>query len=369
MNRNAEPENVPEMRLRLLCRTLRDDQGGVALKVQYLKIPYMIRETCKADLARTVAVLPYLRYVDLPERLFVDEQNCGALRQEVQVRCPDLRKMTYPGGAERSLELLSSGQVWRNLEVLELLRLNMDPTILRQVLGYLPQLHALKVTDMKTFNDELFQPNTYLPPFPPLKELIFDNIPNVTAEGLATYLFRTDTQDALKTLSLTSTGIHPSTLQQILGSAPHLTKLSIIESPSASFPATQNVKLLQSQSLEIFHYEITTVQSPNSYSNTSASYYSYLTSSLMSGCLPSLKQLYVRGKFDSLVLNGRKNDLDCAEQQSKWEIPNDKLTLKQIPTSPNPCSTLLLQLLRSPPTPTPSYRSTHSVRLVQPIHG
>jgi hypothetical protein len=255
----------------------------------------MTRETCKADLARTVAVLPNIRYVDLPEGLFIDDPSCNTLKQEIQARCLDLRKMSYMGGAEKSLEMLASGHLWRNLEVLELSKLNMDPTILRQVLGSLPLLRALKVKDMKTFDDQLFQHNDYLAPFPALNELLFENTPNVTAAGLAAYLFRSETQDALKTLSLTATGVHPSTLQQVLATAPNLTFLSVIESVLTSFPA--GVSPLNSTSLQTLHYEITSASSANSYAHTTASYYAYLTSSLVSNGLPALRQLYVRGKL------------------------------------------------------------------------
>ena len=256
----------------------------------------MTRETSKSDLARTVAVLPYLRFVDLPEGLYMDDPSCNTLKQEVQARCPNIRKMSYMGGAERSLELLASGTVWRKLEVLELSRLNMDPTILRQALGALPELHALKITDMPAFTDDLFRHSDYIPPFPALTELIFNKVPNVTADGLATYLFRSDTQNSLKTLSVTDTGVNPSTIQQILAVAPSLVKLSVMESVSLSFPAASNIKLIQSKSLRIFHYEITTAESSNAYANTAASYYAYLTSSLIAGGLPALEQLYVRGK-------------------------------------------------------------------------
>jgi hypothetical protein len=295
MNRNAEPEDTAQARLKLLCRTLRNDQGGFALKVQYLKTPYMTRETCKPDLARTVAVTPNLRYIDLPEGLFMDDPSCNTLKLEIQARCPDLRKMCYMGGSERSLEMLANGHLWTNLEVLELSKLRMDPTILRSVLGSLPNLRALKVTDMEAFDDNLFRPSEYLPPWPPLAEMIFENTLNLTAEGLVAYLFRSDTQNSLKTLSLTETSVHPSTLQQILAVAPALKHLSIIESVSTSFPATSGVPVLSSQSLEILHYEITSATSANTYASTTESYYAYLRSSLLSSGLPRLKELYVRG--------------------------------------------------------------------------
>ncbi|KUJ17290.1 uncharacterized protein LY89DRAFT_584714 [Mollisia scopiformis] len=293
-SRNAEPEDTAAARLRLLARTLRSYQGTLALHVQYMKIPYMTRETCKPDLARAVAVCPNLKYVDLPDGLYTDDPSCHGLKQEVQARCPDLRKMSYIGGAERSLEILASGQVWRNLEVLELTKLNMDSNIMRQALGSLPNLHALKVTDMKAFHDDLFRHSDILPPFPILAELSFENTPNVTADGLTAYLSRPDTANALKTLLLTATGIVPGTLHQILLAAPALRHLSLIESVTSSFPASSNVPTLQSRSLETFHYEITSGTSANSYASTTASYYNYLTRSLMSGGLPNLKELYIQ---------------------------------------------------------------------------
>ena len=277
--------------MQLLSRTLREDHAGLSLKVQFLKTPYMTRETSKPDLARIAAVAPNLRYLDLPEGVFTDDPSCNTLKHEIQGRCPDLRKMSYMGGSERSLELLTRG-LWRNLEVLELANLNMDPTILRHVLGSLPRLRALKVSDMKTFNDQLFQHNDYLPPWPVLNELIFSNVPNVTAEGLVAYLFRSDTQDSLKTLSFTATGVHPSTLQQIVATTPRLTHLSIIEAVTTSFPV--GIPPLCSPSLDTLHYEITSASSANSYTNTTASYYAYLTTSLISNGLPSLRKLYVR---------------------------------------------------------------------------
>lgn len=266
------------------------------MKVKFLKIPYMTRETSKADLARAVSVLPNLQFVDLPEGLFTDDPSCHSLKLELQARCPDIRKMSYMGGSERSLELLASGTVWRNLEVIELSRLKMDPTILRHALGSLPNLRALKASDMPSFNDDLFQNSDYIPPFPALTELIFDKTPNVTTQGLCNYLSRSDTQDSLKVLILTSTGVHPSTLQQLLLLTPKLTKLSLIESITTSFPAASNIPLLNSKSLRILHYEISVAASANAYASTVSTYYSYLASSLISGGLPALQELYVRGQ-------------------------------------------------------------------------
>jgi hypothetical protein len=96
---------------------------------------------------------------------------------------------------------------------------------------------------------------------------------------------------------LTTTGVHPSTLQQILAVAPALRNLSIIESVSTSFPLKNNVQPLNSNTLRILHYEITSATSANSYANTTASYYTYLRTSLLSGGLPNLKEVYVLGEL------------------------------------------------------------------------
>lgn len=297
MHRNIEPEDTASARLKFLQRTLRDNLASFAHAVQFLKIPYMTRETCKPDLARCAAICPNLRYIDLPDGIFTDDPSCNTLKQEITGRCKDLRKMAYMGGSERSLEMLASGTLWRNLEVLELGKLNMDTTILRRALGALPQLRAVKVTDMKAFQDEVFSHSDFLPPFPALTELVFENTPNVTAEGLTTYLRSPAAQAALKTLSLTETGVHPSSLHRIVSVGSNLEHLSIIESVLTSFPAAGSVPLLHSKSLKTLHYEITSGSSANSYSNITASYYSYLTSSLMSGSVPNLVELYVRGMF------------------------------------------------------------------------
>jgi hypothetical protein len=333
MHRNVEPEDTAQARLKFLQRTLRDNLATFAYEVQFLKTPYMTRETCKPDLARCAAICPNLRYIDLPEGIFSDDLSCNTLKQEIQGRCPDLRKMSYMGGSERSLEMLASGTLWRNLEVLELSKLNLDPTILRRALGALPHLVALKVTDMKAFQDNAFQHSDFLPPFPPLTEIIFENTPNVTAEGLAAYLSSPDVQTSLKTLSFTETGVHPSSLHRIVSAASHLEHLSIIESVLTSFPAPGSVPLLQSRSLKTFHYEITSGSSANSYNNTTASYYSYLTSSLMSGGLPNLVELYVRDPDFPETL------LDLAPPMPGFAIDPDNFTppnpaFGSMPTNP-----------------------------------
>ncbi|RKF61380.1 putative f-box domain-containing protein [Erysiphe neolycopersici] len=289
-SRNTDPEDTAQARLRLLCRTLRNDTGGIALIVHFLKIPYMTREISKADLARTISVLPNLRYVDLPDGAFTDDASCETLRLELQARCPDIRKMSYLKGAEMNLERHIDCNIWRNLEVVDLSKLYIDPNILRYALASLPRLRALKVTDMTSFNDRVFTQSDILALFPALVELILEQTPHLTADGLLPYLSRYDTQQTLKTLSLTTTGITPANLPSILSRAGKLENLSINESMSSALPS--GVPLLRSNSLRTLRFEVTS-SSTDRFNDSTLSHYNYLRSSIMSDGLPNLKELYV----------------------------------------------------------------------------
>ncbi|KAI0201050.1 hypothetical protein F4808DRAFT_426407 [Astrocystis sublimbata] len=303
-DRNGVPEDPASARLHLLCRTLREDPTRLGKLVQYFKTPYMVRESSAPALARTIAVLPNLRYVDLPEGLFMDDPAHHTLKLEVQARCPGLRKMTYLAGSERSLEALARGNIWPDLEVLELGRINMDPAVLRQVIAALQHLRALKASDCKMLDDDIFRYNDVLPAFPPLEELILTDIPRITADGLVTYLSGPETKESLKVLSLTNTGIHPSALHNVLANAPRLHTVAITEQVDTPFPAHgAPIPPLSNWSLETLRYEITAAPSASSYASTTASYYNYLASSLFAGGLPRLAAIYVRDlNFPDLLL-------------------------------------------------------------------
>ncbi|PFH56475.1 hypothetical protein XA68_16461 [Ophiocordyceps unilateralis] len=187
-DRNGIPEDPALARLRLFRRTVRDDPTRIGKLVQFLKTPYMIRESCHVELAQTIAVLPNLQYVDLPEGMFADEPNYATLRLEVQARCPDLRKMTYVRGSESSFANLATGRVWPRLEVLELDRVDVDPMVLRTALASLTRLRALKVSETPSFSDEVMAADDGLPPLPALEELIVKDAPRMTTAGLVEYL-------------------------------------------------------------------------------------------------------------------------------------------------------------------------------------
>ncbi|GKT84677.1 F-box domain-containing protein [Colletotrichum tofieldiae] len=294
--RNADPKTPPP--------TLREDPTRFGARVRYFKVPYMLREAATADLARIIHVLPNLVYVDLPEGLFADEHGYATLRLEVEARCRDLRKMTYHGGAEGSLSKLAHGGIWQNLEVLELIKINMDPVVLRHALANLRKLRALKVMDSQAFSDDIFARNEDLPPFPPLEELILSNTPSVTTKGLVDYLGRADTRNHLLVLSLLKTGVHPATLADILSAATNLQTLAIEASVSDAFKSGPRTRRLASTSLESLRFEITAHKSAGPYSNVTASYYTYLAASLRGNGMPNLRSVYVLDEYFQDELEG-----------------------------------------------------------------
>ncbi|CAK7271173.1 hypothetical protein SEPCBS57363_004482 [Sporothrix epigloea] len=326
---NGEPEDTPDARLKLLGRTLREDPTQrLGRYVQFLKIPYMLRESRHAHIAHTVSLLPNLRYVDLPEGLFKDEAAYLALRLEVQARCPDLRKMTYMSGAERSLEAIAMGRVWQKLEVLELIKINTDLVMLRHLLSSLPYLRALKVTEMETgphaFVDEVLaaprtasalscvkmgQTDGFVPNVPPLTEIVLSGTRRFKVDGLLEYLGRADAGRFLRILTLDNTGVKPWSLRRILSLAPHLRHLTVVDRMSDPLPTaagTKSIQLLSASSLKTINYEITPAQGVSPHAGVTRSYYSYLCESILSGGLPNLRAVYVR---DAQFLHSLLGDL------------------------------------------------------------
>ncbi|KAJ4140849.1 hypothetical protein NW768_000053 [Fusarium equiseti] len=291
-DRNGVPEDPAQARLRLLRRTVRDDPTRIGKFVQFLKLPYMLRESSQVELAQTIAVLPNLKYVDLPEGMFCDDPHYTTLRLEVQARCPNLRKMTYVGGSEHSLAMLASGQVWPNLEVLELNDLNVDPTAIRAVLGSLSNLQALKVSNTPGLSDEVLSSSDGMATLPPIKELVLKDTPGVTLKGLIEYLAWQETQQALRVLTLKDTGVHPASLQEILTMASSLKTFAIQSKVAEQFPSSANSRPLASRSLETLRFEISPASS-GPFDSVTMGYYTYLASSILGGGFPKLRQLYV----------------------------------------------------------------------------
>ncbi|KAF6226055.1 hypothetical protein HO173_012545 [Letharia columbiana] len=289
IGRNGAPKDPPQERLHLFSRSVRENYS-LACQVQYLKIPYMTREVCKADLARTVSVLPNLRYVDLPDGFYNDDPSSNTLRQELQARCGDIRQMKYAGGAEASFQMLAGARQWPNLEALELLHLAIPATI-ADVFASLKALRHIKFTSLQSLDDSIFS-SLHMSPFPPLAVLEFQDVPKISAKGLLAYLSCPKVKQTLSSLTLANTGVLPSDLFQILAAAPSLITLRVAESVAHALPQSQSPPLA-SCSLRNLYYEIASADSsPRGLSSLSDSYYSYLSSSILSGALPSLSHLY-----------------------------------------------------------------------------
>lgn len=315
-------EDKSESRLKQLTKTLRLHNPSLGLKVHLFKLPYMLRQHNIKELAQAVGAMPNLLHVDLPTGFFSGEPRTEILRAELEARCPNLKKMSYHKGAEQSLQRLAMGSVWRNLEVLELEQLVIDPIVIRQALAGLSCMKAFKILGIKNADNTLFLAGPRLPPFPALVELIVEDTPAITGVGILEYLSSPLVQQTLTTLSFSNTGVLPSHLHAILEAAPKLKKLSIIQSVSnhfglhtshietnlslSSLSAQHNTPLLRSSSLEILHFEILThEEEARSGSQAAVSYYDYLSSSLLAGGLPNLQMLFVRdiNFADSLIIN------------------------------------------------------------------
>ncbi|RFU81737.1 hypothetical protein TARUN_475 [Trichoderma arundinaceum] len=302
-DRNARPEDPAQARLRLFRRTVREDPTRIGKRVEFLKTPYQVREYCQVELAQTIAVLPSLKYVDLPEGMFSDESSSSTLRFEVQARCPNIRKMTYNAGSEKSFPALATGQVWPRLEVLELNGISVDTMTMRAVLSSLQSLRALKMTATESISDEVLAAATG-PIMPSLEEFVMEGTPRVTAAGLIEYLVWPETQRGLKVLTLIDTGVHPQRLQEILTMAPCLKTLAMQAKVIEGFPQHAGIGLLASQSLEVLRYEISTESDKEVYASMKASWYTYLASSVLSGSMPRLRKLFVHDESFPEQLQG-----------------------------------------------------------------
>lgn len=252
----------------------------------------MARESSKPDLARTVSVLPNLRYVDLPEGLYSDDPSSHTLKQELQARCPDIRSMKYQAGAERSFAKLAQSRHWQKLETLELSRLEVEPTILVQVLSSFSTLHHVKLANLPLLDDTIFKSIPPTPLLPPLASLFLEEAPNISVEGLVAYISRSDTREIFTTLRLSNTAISPTSLHQVLAASPHLSSVHITESIGRALPHSP-LPPLASRSLKTLHFELSSLApSFHSLQDPSESYYAYLSTSIMSGALPALTDLY-----------------------------------------------------------------------------
>lgn len=338
----VEPGEIPNMRLSLLCRTVREN-GRLAEQVRWLKLPYMTRETAKGELARTVSALPNLRYVDLPDAFFTGDASCLALRGELQARCPDIRKMAYRGGSEEAFDMLAQRH-WLAIEILDLRALAIEPATLRIVLATLPALRDLTLADLPWVDDSIFQPSPgQLPDFPPVHTLRLENIPHLTAQGLVSYLQTPAHRDALVELSLSGTGISVPDLHLVLWHASALQHLAILETVSKSMALTTSAQLppLNSLTLTTLNFEITSSDDVHGLQRPAESYYAYLASSLHQNALPALTALYVRDpSFPEMLLLPRvPKPFATASDSSHKSQPSNLSNFSKLSLADNGAST------------------------------
>ncbi|KAL6722142.1 hypothetical protein ACLMJK_001249 [Lecanora helva] len=277
--------NPSQERLQLLSRTVRENHS-LGQRIQYLKIPYMTREGSVADLARIVSFTPFIRYVDLPDSFYMDDPSSEILKVELQSRCPQIRHMRYFHGSESSFQALPQFSQWPHLEVIELSHLAVEPSAIAAVLGSLSALREVKLLDLPLLDDTLFES------FPPLLKIHLQGASEISIQGLMTYISRSQNSKTLSDLLLTDTGVSASEIHQILSGASNLNTLHITTSVSRALPISKT-PLLSSASLKVLYYEISNSNSsPDGLPPASDSYYAYLSTSILSGSLPSLTRLY-----------------------------------------------------------------------------
>jgi hypothetical protein len=290
-SRNGDDIDAPTLRLQQLCQSVRSNQY-LGQRVRFIKLPYMTRESCKADLARTVSGCPNLEFIDLPDGFYNGDTSCQLLRQELQARCPHIRKMKYLEGGEQDLQSLLHGY-WPELVSIELSKVHIEPSILRQVFGMLPRLSELSVYNVLEMNDSIFHDAPGLPYFPALNTLRLEKVHGITANGLAQLFSNPACGNKLRTLIIKNCpGIPASSLHVILNAASNLRSLEYTATVSAALPLDP-IPSMTSYTLRKLNYEIISGGANQVYP-PAASYYQYLAKSLMSNCLPALRQLYVR---------------------------------------------------------------------------
>lgn len=100
-SRKKKPMEIPETRMRLLYRTFRENEN-IAFLVRFIKVPYMTRETCKANLARMLLLTPEVLYCGVPKGVFSDHPSHASLKAILCSRCSKPRKMTWGTGSEKN---------------------------------------------------------------------------------------------------------------------------------------------------------------------------------------------------------------------------------------------------------------------------
>jgi hypothetical protein len=304
-------------RLKLLTNTLAANPQ-LARMVRYIKLPSLLRDSRKMDIAQLVHQCPNLLYVDLPAGFYNGDHSTDIIRKELRANCPDLRVMKYLGGAISHFEDLAKGSYWQNLEIIELEGLQLDTRNFRK--GMVKH-HALKNLVLKDlgFSDDIFVNSTpaesteaygfatvatTLPQFPAIPSLELHNMRGITATGVNQYLLNSLVQSRLQSLTLSNTGVEITGLHEILKNARNLQSLAFVRTVHQALPLQQPPPL-RSESLQTLHYEIKNSVTITTSPLPTESYHDYLLSSILDNGLPALRALYVREpSFPEKLLKG-----------------------------------------------------------------
>jgi len=341
--KDINPLDVPDVRLQLLQRTLRNS-STLASGVMSLKICSQTRDSRGTDIARTVSILPNLQYVDLPDGFFNADPLHSVLRQELRVNCPRLKYMRYEARSEHVLRNLAHSRFWSALEVLKLSHLDLDCASLLMILASLPNVRDLSLVECAKLDDSIFDLNPRLPYLAPMQILSIDGISNITTAGLVSYCARSDVNLTLTSLSIANcTGIPTHTLYNLLPLASNLKHFSVSEKVVQPFPITSTpVPPLASASLKSLYFEITcNLSTKSKHKRDPSSHYEYMADSIHANTLTGLRSLFVREiQFAGRLVIGTTSLDTCTPSQS----PNAPRALQIIARAPDDLAFLLGKL-------------------------
>ena len=289
--KHGEPEDASIARLRLLTQSVRANPW-LASQIRYLKLPRMAKQSATADLARIVSVLPNLWYVDLPDGLYQDQPSCMTLKNELFMRCPEIRRMTYRSGAEGTFSTLAPSKHWSHVKVLSLEGMAVDPSLIVTTAASLLHLRDLTLDNLPLVDDSLFTDDVGGMRLPPVHHLHLLNLTNISTKALAAYLQRTEVQEMLTHLTVLDSSIAPSEIHLLMAAAPHLETFHLSATVSKPLLSSQ-VPPLASGSLQRLTFEILDHDSLRNMAQPPAqSYYNYLCTSIAAGHLPGLRTLF-----------------------------------------------------------------------------
>jgi hypothetical protein len=333
---NAEADPALE-RLRLFSSAIRGSAFLGSL-IQFVKLPNLIREGRKMEIAQLVAVCPQLRYIDLPHAFYEGDKSTEVIRSEMWANCPDIREMKFLSGSAPYFEMMAYGNRWGGLEKLIISGIRIDLAMFRDIIASLPILQTLVLVSLPDVNDQIFSTIPGLVPFPQIANLELHELPNVTTEGILKYLIEHRGNERLTSLTLENTGVSIPALHQVLTAANNLLSLTVISDVVKALPL-EPLPPLASATLQTLHYEISNGTSDSmGHPDPVGSYHKYLLDSIIEMTLPALRALYVRdpGFPEALLHAGTIRSRNSMAHQRNLSATSARSYGSLSPPSPKP---------------------------------